>query len=634
MQSGSKFAIAGRMYIQLVAGESNPSGGVVQLIQRGIRVASGGKIMKRTCLLISTIIFASVALADVRYVPGTYPTIQSGIDAAVNGDTVLVVDGEYTGEGNRDLDFKGKAILVTSENGPEATTIDCDGSESDPHRGFYFHSGEDTASVVRGFTITGGYACADEGGGAILCVGSSPAIEANVIKESTAWEYGGGISCWDYSSPTIKGNLIEGNSVERSDSRGGGVSCYSYSSPTIVDNTIAGNTALWHGGGIFCYYSSPAIVNNTIKGNTSIWGDGGGISCFNNSSPHIEGNLIVGNKSCAEGGGILCRDNSSPTILGNWIVQNTTAWGGGICCLYFGNQTIEDNVIAENEAYPGNGGGILCYTYSSSTLAGNTIVGNVARIGMANEGDDETISSPYSLSLFKRTLAGGHRPGTITDGGFGGGIACESAGDMTVLNSIVWANRADVVGSEIYVDGFSSLTVAYSNIKGGWEGEGNIDANPQFLLPGKRDLRLQWGSPCIDTGHPDSLDPDGTRSDMGAFSFDQSSPITIYLTPDTTVYHRYQNLGVTYTVINIDPDPITFSLRTDVYLPSGKPYSGNPVVGPKGITLPGGKTKQRLITHYIPGNAPYGVYTYATTISSVLFGGTIDEGGFEFVVEE
>jgi nitrous oxidase accessory protein NosD len=588
--------------------------------------------MKRTCLLVSTIIFASVALADVRYVPGTYPTIQSGIDAAVDGDTVLVADGTYSGEGNRDLDFKGKAILVTSENGPEATIIDCGGSGSDPHRGFYFHGGEDTTSVVRGFTITKGYACADEGGGAFLCAGSSPAIEANIIRESTALEYGGGISCWNYSSPTIKGNVIEGNSVEHSDSRGAGISCYSYSSPTIVDNTIAANTALWHGGGIFCYYSSPAIVNNTIKGNTSRWGNGGGISCYSNSSPHIEGNLIVGNTSCAEGGGILCRDNSSPTILGNTIIRNRTAWGGGICCVYFGDQTITENVIAENEACPGDGGGILCYLYSSSTLAGNTIVGNEAHI--ANEGDGETNRSSYFALVFKRTSNEDPRPATITEEGYGGGIACESAGAMIVLNSILWANTADEVGPEIYVDGSSSLTVTYSDIKGGWEGEGNIDANPQFLLPGKRDLRLQWGSPCIDTGHPDSLDPDGTRSDMGAFSFDQSSPITIYLTPDTTVYHRYQNLGVTYTVINIDPDPITFSLRTDVYLPSGKPYSGNPVVGPKGITLPGGKTKQRLITHYIPGNAPYGVYTYATTISSVLFGGTIDEGGFEFVVEE
>ncbi len=48
---------------------------------------------------------------------------------------MLVADGIYTGEGNRDIDFLGKAITVRSENGPESCIIDCQGSEADPHRG-------------------------------------------------------------------------------------------------------------------------------------------------------------------------------------------------------------------------------------------------------------------------------------------------------------------------------------------------------------------------------------------------------------------------------------------------------------------------------------------------------------------
>jgi hypothetical protein len=77
------------------------------------------------------------------------------------------------------------------------------------------------------------------------------------------------------------------------------------------------------------------------------------------------------------------------------------------------------------------------------------------------------------------------------------------------------------------------------------------------------------------------------------------------------------------------------SLRTDVYLPNnGKPYPGNPVVGPKEKTLPGGKTKQQRITHYIPGNTPFGVFTYTTTINSVLSDDILDEDSFRFVIEE
>jgi hypothetical protein len=71
---------------------------------------------------------------------GDFLTIQEGIDAAVNGDTVLVKDGTYTGAGNKNLDYGGKAITVESENGAEFTIIDC---ENDG-RGIYFHRGERT----------------------------------------------------------------------------------------------------------------------------------------------------------------------------------------------------------------------------------------------------------------------------------------------------------------------------------------------------------------------------------------------------------------------------------------------------------------------------------------------------------
>ena len=60
------------------------------------------------------------------------------MDAAAEGDTVLVGPGTYTGPGNRDIELSGKAIVVVSENGPEETVIDCEGNPEDPHRGFCF----------------------------------------------------------------------------------------------------------------------------------------------------------------------------------------------------------------------------------------------------------------------------------------------------------------------------------------------------------------------------------------------------------------------------------------------------------------------------------------------------------------
>ena len=104
------------------------------------------------------------AFADTLLVPDEYPTIQAAIDASVDGDVVLVADGSYTGDGNRDMDFMGRAITVRSENGPDTCIIDIQGSAQDPHRAFHFHSGETNASIVQGFTIQNGFQIGFSGG--------------------------------------------------------------------------------------------------------------------------------------------------------------------------------------------------------------------------------------------------------------------------------------------------------------------------------------------------------------------------------------------------------------------------------------------------------------------------------------
>ncbi|HUW20790.1 MAG TPA: hypothetical protein VMW16_15940 [Sedimentisphaerales bacterium] len=92
--------------------------------------------------------------------PADYNNIQAAINAAGNGDTVVVLPGVYTGPGNRDIDFLGKAITVQSidPRNPQvvaATIVDCNASYSDRHRGFYFHNQEGPDSVLNGLTVTG-----------------------------------------------------------------------------------------------------------------------------------------------------------------------------------------------------------------------------------------------------------------------------------------------------------------------------------------------------------------------------------------------------------------------------------------------------------------------------------------------
>jgi predicted outer membrane repeat protein len=538
--------------------------------------------MRDTIVLLIVLMTAtvSVTVATVRHVPDEYPTIQAGIIAAVDGDTVLVADGIYTGSGNRDISFYGKGIVVMSEHGPQQTVIDCEGSSRHPSRGFLFQNEEDSTSVLRGFTIMNGYA--SDVGGAIFCDwGCYPSIVENIIVGNTAPEGGGGIYCSGNLSPYIEGNTMRGNTAYQ----GGGIDCYAtfpFAERTpvgsggeavsrdpygarITENVIVQNTTDYWGGGISCdgvVFTAPTIKENVILGNTADYG--GGISC-EDAWPAIEGNTISGNTAAYDGGGVFCRNNSYPAVVRNIIAGNMAGNGGGIYCDISSWPMVERSTIQENRA-TSNGGGIYCYTNSFPT----------------------------------------------------------------VLNSILWGDSA-TVGQEIYSDG--SITVNYSDIEGGWEGTGNIDADPLFVLWDKQDYRLLWGSPCIDIGHPDSLDPDGTTRDMGMFYFDQSTPLTIYLTPDTTVIARPGELGVTYTVINIDPDPWTFDLRSDVFLPNGKPYPGNPIVGPMEITLPGEKNVQRHLSHPVPGKAPKGTYRYRCRIG-LLSDQLYDEDSFRFEVAE
>ena len=330
----------------------------------------------RNILIVSTALamFFTCAFADTIHVPGDYPTIQAGINAAVNGDTVLVADGTYTGTGNKNIDFGGRAIVVMSENGAENCIIDCENMR----RGFYFHLGEDSNSVVLGFKIINGYVTGgwpDNCGGGILCIGnSSPSIKNCILSENSANNKGGGINCMENSSPTIVNCTFSENSANY---KGGGINC-EYSSPTVENCTFSGNSVDYFGGGIRCFESSPSILNCTFSGN-SAYDYGGGIDC-SHSSPSIENCTFSGNSVNQRGGGIRC-GNSNPTIENCTISGNSAGdEGGGICCYYNSSPTIQNCTLSGNSALT-HGGGICCYSNSNPTGVNNIIWVNTAPTG-------------------------------------------------------------------------------------------------------------------------------------------------------------------------------------------------------------------------------------------------------------
>lgn len=328
--------------------------------------------------------------------------------------------------------------------------------------------------------------------------------------------------------------------------------------------------------------SFPQIRRNLFVGNTAASGAAIG-SLY--SSPLISENIIVGNASTLRGGGIFSRDDLGAVIEGNLIVGNTCLGRGGGVGFFDCSPMFVRNTVAGNSSQ--RGGGIYFATSASPEILSSTVTAN----------------SADSL---------------------GAGIYCEIDCFPTLTNTIIWGDDGD----EIVVEPGASPVLAYCDVRGGWPGQGNIDADPQFVLAEKHDYRLLWESPCIDAGYPGSLDPDSTRSDIGVHFFDQDDYLTLYLTPDTTEVEPGGELGVTCTVINRWTAPEPFWALTGVVLPGGDTLR---IAGPDLYTLPAGHTAQVHLMQSVPALAPRGPYEYISRIGLPPHG-LYDEDRFRLTV--
>jgi len=218
-------------------------------------------------------------------VPEDFSAIQEAINYSLDGAEVLISDGTYTGEGNKKLDYFGKAITVASVNGPEVTIIDC---ENDGY-GFLFENGEGPETRVLGLSIVNGngshqggiecfrssptisfcilrnnYAKYGQGGGLGLSIGSHSLVSCCKISENFAEYEGGGVE--------IRGGVIENCTISDNSSlrEGGGIYIgYANSKVEIINCVITDNiTSDWEGGGIAVYFSSVDVVNSIIRDNT------------------------------------------------------------------------------------------------------------------------------------------------------------------------------------------------------------------------------------------------------------------------------------------------------------------------------------------------------------------------------
>jgi parallel beta-helix repeat protein/predicted outer membrane repeat protein len=271
------------------------------------------------------------------------------------------------------------------------------------------------------------------------------------------------------------------------------------SSPTVTNCSFSGNSADRSGGGMNnSGFSSPVVDNCTFSGNSAEYG--GGMSNSSFSSPRVSNCTFSGNSAVEVGGGMY-NDGSSPAVSDSTFSGNSAIGvGGGMGNGSDSSPLLVNCSFLDNSA--GEGGGGVYSDSSSPTLTNCTFLGNTAATGggMHNDG-----SSP------------------------------------TVTNCILWGDSPD----EIF-NNESEPVVTYSDIQGGYDGTGNIDADPFFVDPGNGDHHLGPGSPCVDAGTNDAPylpsydfegdsrvidgDRDGTAVvDMG---IDESRGIRIYVDRD------------------------------------------------------------------------------------------------------
>jgi len=301
--------------------------------------------VKNLTLCVLLLALVSNAAGGTLYVPSDdYSSIQAAINAAANGDEIVVAQGTYL----EAINFNGKAIRLYSSGGPDVTTIDGSG------KGYHVVqcvSGEGSGTILEGFTITGGNAngtSPDDSGGGMYCYSSSPTVTNCTFTGNTADVSGGGMHSWNWSQPTVTDCTFSGNSASY---QGGGLAIRWYSAATISGCTFSGNAVtggqFCNGGGLSVSFDLGTTVTNcTFTSNSASYGGG---AMYNGNHIRVYGNdpsapatmvtncTFIGN-SAPNIGGAMYNMQSGPEIT-NCTFTNNTTWSGGAIRTYYGGET-------------------------------------------------------------------------------------------------------------------------------------------------------------------------------------------------------------------------------------------------------------------------------------------------------